>query len=197
MIYIHEGIVPESPGSKRNKLVGVHYFCRGTKQSNQDLWREIYDYIDATYDLEKVKKIYIHSDGGTWIKEGMKNIVGVKFILDEFHLSKYVSKMVRHMLDTKEDARSEVYKTIQYENKKTFVELANHLKEYTKDEGIIKRIEDGEKYILNNWTAAKAIVLISPMMEQDNKEGVSNDVKLKVEMELQNIEYFSPNLSMN
>lgn len=35
------------------------------------------------------------------------------------------------------------------------------------------------------------------MMEQDNKEGVSNDVKLKVEMELQNIEYFSPNLSMN
>ena len=156
LIYIHEGIVPESPGSKRNKLVGVHYFCRGTKQSNQDLWREIYDYIDATYDLEKVKKIYIHSDGGTWIKEGMKNIVGVKFILDEFHLSKYVSKMVRHMLDTKEDARSEVYKTIQYENKKTFVELANHLKEYTKDEGIIKRIEDGEKYILNNWTAAKA-----------------------------------------
>ena len=43
----------------------------------------------------------------------------------------------------------------------------------------------------------QAIVLISPMMEQDNKEGVSNDVKLKVEMELQNIEYFSPNLSMN
>lgn len=156
LIYIHEGIVPESPGSKRNKLVGVHYFCRGTKQSNQDLWREIYDYIDATYDLEKVRKIYIHSDGGTWIKEGMKNIVGAKFILDEFHLSKYVSKMVRHMLDTKEDARSEVYKTIQYENKKTFVELANHLKEYTKDDGIIKRIEEGEKYILNNWTAAKA-----------------------------------------
>lgn len=155
IIYIHEGIVPETPGSKRNKLVGVHYFCRGTKQSNQDLWKEIYAYLDATYDLEKVKKIYVHADGGAWIKEGMKSIAGVKYVLDEFHLSKYVSKMVRHMKDTEDDARAEVYHTIRRENKKTFMELVERLKGCTDDEDVLKRIDDGADYITNNWTAAR------------------------------------------
>lgn len=156
LIYVHEGIVPEKPGSKRNKLVGVHYFCRGTKQSNQDLWREICDYLESTYDLERVKKIYINSDGGSWIKEGVKSIIGAKFVLDEFHLSKYVSKMVRHMSDTEDDARAEVYKTIRSENKKSFIELSERLKGYTDDRGTLKRIEEGTEYISNNWAAAKA-----------------------------------------
>lgn len=28
MVYVHEGIRPEAPSSKRNKLVNPHYFCR-------------------------------------------------------------------------------------------------------------------------------------------------------------------------
>lgn len=154
LIYVHEGVVPERPGSKRYRLAGAHYFCRGTKQPNADLWREIYDYMDATYDLERVKKIYINSDGGNWIKEGVKSIVGAKFVLDEFHLRKYVSKMVRHMLDT-ENAKNDVYRTIQSENKEAFLRLVDNLKSHTKEADVLARIDDGADYITKNWSAAK------------------------------------------
>lgn len=155
LVYVYEGIEPEAPGSKRNKLVEPHYFCRGTEQPNQELWKEIYDYLDATYDLDRVKKVYINSDGGTWIKEGMKSIVGAKFVLDEFHLSRYVFRMAEHMLDSAEDVRTEIYRTIRYGNKRSFSELGEKLKSYTKDSAVIARIEGAEKYIIKNWAAAR------------------------------------------
>ncbi|MBR1390534.1 MAG: hypothetical protein IJ567_03665 [Lachnospiraceae bacterium] len=30
----------------------------------------MYAYIEANYDMKKIKKIYLNSDGGTWIKAG-------------------------------------------------------------------------------------------------------------------------------
>ena len=48
--------------SRRHKLVNPHYFCRTAKGiSNEDFWKEIYDYIDSHYDLGYVKKIYVNS----------------------------------------------------------------------------------------------------------------------------------------
>ena len=51
--------------------------------------------------LEKVKKIYLNADGGTWIQSGKKRIAGITSVLDEFHLQKYLLKMTGHMKDSK------------------------------------------------------------------------------------------------
>ncbi|WP_167511451.1 hypothetical protein [Pseudobutyrivibrio xylanivorans] len=56
IIYVFEGIEPEAPRSKRNRLVGTHYFCRGDEQDNKELWKEVFDYVEATYDVEKNKE---------------------------------------------------------------------------------------------------------------------------------------------
>ena len=58
LIYVHEGIEPEAPGSKRYRLINAHYFCRGNDQDNRDLWKEVYSYTEDTYDTEKIKRIY-------------------------------------------------------------------------------------------------------------------------------------------
>lgn len=56
MAYVFEDIQLEAPKSKRYKLTGTHYFCRGDDQSNKEFWQEIFAYIEANYDVEKIKK---------------------------------------------------------------------------------------------------------------------------------------------
>lgn len=98
LAYIYEGIENESPKSKRHRLVNPYYFCGvNAGEENLKFWDEIYEYIDNHYELGKVKKIYLNSDGGGWIKAGMKRISGITHVLDEFHLEKYLTKLTSHM----------------------------------------------------------------------------------------------------
>lgn len=154
LIYVYEGIEADAPKSKRNHLINPHYFCRGT-DDNAKLWDEVYAYIDATYDISKIKQIYINSDGGAWIKAGYKRITGIQYVLDEFHLSKYVLKLTSHMLDSQSDARIRVCETIREKEKKDFVELVEELKGYTEKENELKKIDNAADYIKSNWAAAK------------------------------------------
>ncbi len=155
IIYVFEDIVPEAPKSKRNKLVNTHYFCRGEEQDNKELWEEVFAYIEATYDTSKIKKIYLNADGGSWIKSGYKGVTDVTYVLDEFHLSKYVQKMIRHMKDSKDDAKAEIYECIRKKKKTDFLEIVERIKACTDSEKTIERINDASNYIAANWTAAK------------------------------------------
>lgn len=99
LVYMYEGIEPESPKSKRHKLVNPHYFSGVYEGAdNAKLWDEVYAYLDSHYDLKKVKKIYLNADGGTWIQSGKKRIAGITSVLDEFHLQKYLLKMTSHLV---------------------------------------------------------------------------------------------------
>lgn len=154
LIYVYEGVEPESPRSRRNKLIGTFYFSRVTN-NNKALWDEVYSYIDATYDLSKVKKIYLNADGGEWIKGGMRYIHGIEYVLDEFHLSKYLMKMTRHMLDSQDDAADQLRSAIRSKTKEEFHEKVAELCGYAETEKIKNRIIEASDYILKNWTAAK------------------------------------------
>lgn len=156
LIYVHEGIGKEAPQSKRHKLVNPYYFCGVSHgEKNNIFWDEVYEYLDSHYDLQKVKKIYLNSDGGAWIKSGMKRIAGITYVLDEFHLEKYLTKLTSHMKDSREDAANELRTAIRSKNKNDFEEIVEQLEGCLKDETGLKRITEAKKYILSNWTAAK------------------------------------------
>lgn len=142
--------------SKRKKLINPHYFC-GTsyEENNTEFWDEIYEYISNHYDLDKVKKIYLSSDGGAWIKSGMKRIAGITYVLDEFHLEKYLTKLTSHMKDSKEDTLDELRTAIRSKTKQDFEKIVDRLKSCLEDEAGLKRIAIAKEYILSNWMAAK------------------------------------------
>jgi len=156
LVYIYEGIEKESPKSKRHCLINPYYFC-GVNNGDDNLkfWDEIYEYLDDHYDLEKVKKIYVNSDGGSWIKAGMKRIAGVTHVLDEFHLEKYLTRLTSHMKDSRTDAADELRKAIRSKTKREFNELVDHLEGYLEGETGLKRMEEARKYIQSNWMSAK------------------------------------------
>lgn len=163
MVYVHEGIESEAPHSKRHKLINPHYFCGvNTGKENTKFWNEIYEYIENHYDIDSIKAIYVNSDGGAWIKSGIKQIANAIHILDEFHLEKYLTKLTSHMLDSKWDAKYELRKTIRKETKKEFDKLVDTLEEYP--QASIENMETARKYILDNWTAAR--------LRLQRKEGV-------------------------
>ena len=156
LVYVHEGIENEAPKSKRHRLVNPYYFC-GTSygEENTAFWDEVYEYISNHYDLDKVKKVYLSSDGGAWIKSGMKRIAGITYVLDEFHLEKYLIKLTSHMKDSKENALDELRTAIRSKTKQDFEEIVDRLEGCLVDETGLKRIATARDYILSNWTAAK------------------------------------------
>lgn len=102
-----------------------------------------------------MKKIYLNADGGTWIKSGMKQIAGIIYVLDEFHLEKYLTKLTSHMKDSREDATNELRTAIRSKTKNEFEEIVERLEGCLENEIGLKRITDAKEYILSNWTAAK------------------------------------------
>ncbi len=156
LVYVYEGIEKEAPESKRHRLVNRHYFSGVYEgQMNQDLWKEVENYLEMTYDLSKVKKIYLNADGGGWIKAGKSRISGIVTVLDEFHMSKYLLKMSGHMMDEAEEVRKELKRLIQEGTKEDFQAYTEELAGYGETENARKRILESGQYFLNNWTAAK------------------------------------------
>lgn len=163
LVYVHEGIEPEAPQSKRYRLINPRYFCRVCDgKGNEAFWDEIYEYIAGQYDLEKVKKIYLNADGGGWIETAKTRISGLTYVLDEFHLQKYLIRLISHMKDSADDALRELKKAIRSGTKAELSEIVERLKDALpeeREESGTLRLENSRDYILENWGAARIRLL--------------------------------------
>lgn len=158
LVYVHEGIEQEDAESKRHVLKSPYYFSRVCEgKENKLFWDEVYEYIEKTYELSKVKKIYLSADGGSWIISGKRQIAGITYVLDEFHLKKYLRKITLRF--GKKETEEELIKIICRGTKTEFEEKIEELKKEIHTKSGRKRIEEGKTYLLNNWTAAKLRLL--------------------------------------
>lgn len=83
LIYVYEGIIHENG---RNELMNKKYFggvYEGSKSVEQ-LWEEVSEYIEESYDTEALEKIYINGDGAAWIRSGQRILDKARFCLTSF-----------------------------------------------------------------------------------------------------------------
>jgi hypothetical protein len=146
LVYIHEGYEEQDGKSKRKKLKNVYYFS-GVYSSSEELWLEVAQYIDLIYDEEKIEKIFISGDGASWIRQGLGWIKGTKFILDRYHLNKYIMIASGHM----PMYRSELWHAINTINKDLLKNVFKEILNETVSETKLKAVIDVRRYILNNW----------------------------------------------
>lgn len=144
LVYVHEG--KKKISKDRYKLKNVKYFS-GVYANSEQLWLEVADYIDSVYDTERIENIYLSGDGASWIKEGLSWIKGSVYVLDRFHLSKYVKVATAHMPHT----TSMIWHYINQLDKKSVKDLFKVIIDETETETKISAIKDARKYILNNW----------------------------------------------
>ena len=51
---------------------------------------EIGAWVEEEYDTRSINRIYLHGDGAKWIRRGMEVLPGCRFVLDRYHLEKWV-----------------------------------------------------------------------------------------------------------
>jgi len=143
LLYVYEG--KEKIGKNRNRLIKKHYISGMT--STQGLWEEVLEYIKNTYEMKGIERIYIQGDGAKWIKSGLNIIPMSRYVLDLYHLNKYIIQMTRE----KEEYRDKIWWYINRADYEGFKSTVKELIEKTEDESKKTKIRDCTKYILNNW----------------------------------------------
>jgi hypothetical protein len=151
LIYIHEGVKEED--NHRRSLKRVKHFTTVTKDT-AEFWLEVCDYIDAYYEFESIKEIYLSGDGGKWIRAGQEYIPKVTFILDKFHLSKAILRATAHVPELK----IQIYRDIRTLKKQNVVEHLEKALTLAEEQARQKRINDTISYIKNNWDGIEAAV---------------------------------------
>ena len=152
LVYVYEGVERESPKSKRFKLVNTHYFSglyEGAR--NTDLWLEVADYIDTYYDTDYLETVYLCGDGANWIKQGLSWINKSMFVLDKFHLEKYLVKSVAHMAEQAVILKQMIEDEISFEDKEAINEIYKKLIDFAESDSKKDEIEQARRYIMNNW----------------------------------------------
>ena len=133
-------------------------------------------YIEDNYEIDKIKKIFLNADGGSWIKAGKNRIKGITYVLDKFHMRKYLTKMTSHMLDGAEEVRSVLCNTIMHGSKEDFREGVNVIAGYETGEAGRRRVMEAGEYFLSNWIAAKLRLANRDIIKGCSAEGYVNHV---------------------
>lgn len=156
LIYLYEGREPEAPRSERYKLKEVRYFgglYHGSRK-NEELWNEVWEYIENNYDTDILQKIYINSDGGGWIKAGMKELSKVEFVLDGYHLEQQIIRATSHLADTAAEAKETIRRIIKEGKKAELIQYFNRILDATEESRWNKIIEIRD-YLTENFAGAK------------------------------------------
>lgn len=84
LVTVTEGI--ESVCGRNRTIHPMHFVDENF--NTKRLWESVEGYIEATYDMTKLEKIFIHADGGKWIQTGLQNFPQAVMVMDGFHFEK-------------------------------------------------------------------------------------------------------------
>ena len=159
IIVVYEGVIDEAPKGSKNhrfRLVGKHTFCGVYKgeAENYRLWRRVADYIEAAYDTEALKRVYIAGDGAGWIKTGVDVIENSRFVLDKFHVMEYINKSVAH-LPNADEIKKVIWESIYTCDFERLTDQFYNILDVTESLGKIEDVKGTFKYLKNNWDGVK------------------------------------------
>lgn len=92
LVTVTEGMYQECKG--RNRTINpMHFSNEGF--DTKELWKTTEGYIAKAYDLEHLEKVYIHGDGGQWIRNGLENITQSVHVMDGYHFKRDLRSICR------------------------------------------------------------------------------------------------------
>jgi hypothetical protein len=141
----------------RNELIGAIH-VQGYKIKPEEHWRYVSALCEDKYDMSKVRHVYIHGDGASWIKCGTEHFTDAVHVLDKYHLNKYMKKLTRGAVC--EEFRDGLWKAIKEDDRKKFGAIVDGMAgkmEKMNAEGVLAKkaasVKDAGAYIESNWEA--------------------------------------------
>lgn len=149
----------------RRELVDKFVFS-GLYKDTQEMWEDVAYYIDCTYKKEEIETIFVMGDGASYIKAGTEWIDKSVFVLDTFHLEKYINHLnYDEYLKTKLQEAIDQYDPISTESimDEAIRKIEKEIKEdeelgrTTKRlENRLKKIKETKTYLMNQWQGIEA-----------------------------------------
>ena len=160
VVVVYEDVINEFGEQSKNpryRLVGKKTFSGVYKGEAENIkfWEQVRDYIEKNYDTEILERVYIAGDGGAWIKAGTQVIENSRFVLDKFHMMKYINTSVTHLLDSADDVKSEIWKSVNKADKKGLKDIYKRILEITEPGNKYEEVEGALRYLLNQWDGIK------------------------------------------
>lgn len=149
----------------RKELVDKFTFS-GLYKDTQEMWEDVAYYIDCTYKKDEIETAFVMGDGATYIKAGTEWIAKSVFVLDIFHLEKYINHLnYDENIKTKLQEAIDQFDPISTEN--IMNEAIRKIKEEIKEdeqlgrntkrlEKRLKKIEETKTYLMNQWQGIEA-----------------------------------------
>ena len=149
LVYVYDGI---EEVNDRRKLQNVHYFTQKQRGSSEDLWLEVTEYVYDVYDIDCIKKIFIMGDGARWIKQGLGWLPKSVFVLDKWHMTKYINGACSALQGIeREEFHSMLWRSIKLCDKSQFLTTVTQMEQLVQDEKQLVKIELMKLYLSNNW----------------------------------------------
>lgn len=145
LVTVTEGIDVSNP--KRHKTISPVHF-QGYGMDNHAFVDNVVAAIYEKYNMEKVERVYIHADGGSWIKTLGTLMPNAVFVMDGFHLEKYLKKLFK--LNGASPYSGVVRKSIRENNFDAFADYISSISEKQDEKGQ-KNLYELVNYFRNNW----------------------------------------------
>lgn len=145
LVVVTEGINTES---KRHSTQNPMSFVdEGFDTKN--LWQTVSGYIGKAYDVNSLEKIYVHADGGTWIKNGLEEYRQTIHVIDGFHFERELKRIAGNFQGR--NIRQRMHSAIEKEDKKKAGKILKEMMERAEDEKTKERVKAFGKYLFNHW----------------------------------------------
>jgi hypothetical protein len=146
LLTLSEGIREVHRG--RNALVNPVHFTSPIKQT-KEAWENVGGYISLAYEENKIKRIYLHGDGSSWIKQGIDQLPNCEYVMDGFHFEKHLKQATAAF--NKQNYRFRIRQAVKERNREKMVGLVCEMISLSGDPKQKKRIRKFLRYVMNNW----------------------------------------------
>ena len=150
LVYTTSGYDVNLFSSKYKRLSNVHYIA-GLYNDNEVLYQEVYESIDKDYNIDSLKKIYVSGDGASWIR-GLSEYLGAIFLLDKYHINKYIKECLAFC----PDLRRELWKAVKSFDLSATKKVFRAAKKAAKTDSARKQVAKCRKYLVGNWDGVLA-----------------------------------------
>jgi len=148
LVTITEGM--DESNSKRHRTIHpIHVSGYGM---TADAYREnVLAVLTERYDLDKVKQINIHADGGSWIKGLQQTIMNSRLVMDGYHLGKELRSFFR--TEGVWRYACVIRKSIKEDRYEDFEKYCSRIYDGLKDSREQEKVREFVSYIAKNWAA--------------------------------------------
>lgn len=124
----------------------------GSGTPSWEIWETVWQYLQATYDMEAIEAIFISGDGASGIKAGVEYLPCSHFVLDKFHVQKALLRATGADKEALQQLKEAIWQGKHSEEN----QLLTRLLVTADTESRRQTIEQTQKYLSNNWEGIQA-----------------------------------------